>query len=125
MDDNLFHIHCDDCPKLTKDISSTQQTSSSYEPIYHQNIIYSNTSFHRHDQLINTNNIYNAQQFGHRRRYCTIFTQSYIQQLDSVFVYNRYLDLNYVNALLLQWVFSETRIQAWFKNQRTHPVQCQ
>ncbi|CAF1113548.1 unnamed protein product [Adineta steineri] len=56
---------------------------------------------------------------GRRRRQRTVFTQTNVQQLDSVFVHNQYPDIELREALAAQMGVPESRIQVWFKNRRT------
>jgi hypothetical protein len=54
MDDNSFHIHHVDYPKLNKDFLIPQQVSSTYYS-------YPNSTY---DQFINNNTIYNGKAFS-------------------------------------------------------------
>ena len=73
---------------------------------------------------------------GRRRRQRTVFTQSHVQQLDSIFMHNQYPDIELRESLAAQMGVPESRIQVrrrkfsletkirfsfkvWFKNRRT------
>ena len=51
------------------------------------------------------------QSIGHRRR--TVFIQSHIQQLDNVFTYNQYPDIDLRESLAAQMGISQSRIQVF------------
>lgn len=48
---------------------------------------------------------------GRRRRQRTVFTQTNVQQLDSVFIHNQYPDIELREALAAQMGVPESRIQ--------------
>jgi len=52
-----------------------------------------------------------VQPISRRRRQRTVFTQSNIQQLDNVFIYNQYPDIELRETLAAQMGVSESRIQ--------------
>jgi hypothetical protein len=48
---------------------------------------------------------------GRRRRQRTVFTQTHVQQLDSVFMHNQYPDIELRETLAAQMGVPESRIQ--------------
>ncbi len=50
---------------------------------------------------------------GRRRRQRTVFTQSNVQQLDSVFMHNQYPDIELRETLAAQMGVPESRIQVY------------
>lgn len=56
---------------------------------------------------------YLVQPIGRRRRQRTVFTQNHIQQLENIFIYNQYPDIQLRESLATQMNISESRIQVF------------
>ena len=54
-----------------------------------------------------------VQPSGRRRRQRTVFSQNHIHQLDNVFIYNQYPDIDLRESLATQMGVSESRIQVF------------